>query len=143
MINETGASSDPADKSIACNLNLRVYNAGQDRAALWLQGGPTQVVRGKPCVIQINQAIDARYVSHPGGTALQFEVPANLLHPVGGLDNAVVRVESTIRRLTVRRGGRLRGYYESIGCRSRQRPISVDFLSEAGQSETATAQARC
>jgi hypothetical protein len=143
VINETGASNNPTDKSIACNLNLKVYNAGQGRAALWLQGGPTQIVRGKPCVIAINQAIDARYVRHPGGTALQFEVPANLLHPVGGLDNAVVRVESTIKRMTVRRGGKLRGYYESIGCRKGQRQISVDFLSEAGQSVTATAQARC
>jgi len=43
----------------------------------------------------------------------------------------------------VRRGGKLRGYYESIGCRKGQRQISVDFLSEAGQSVTATAQARC
>ena len=143
VINETGASSNPSDKSIACNLSLTVYNAGQNRAALWLKGGPTQIVRGKPCVIAINQAIDARFVRHPGGTALQFEVPANLLHPVGGLDNAVVRVESTIRRLTVRRGGKPRGYFESIGCRRGQRAISVDFLSEAGQSVRSTAQARC
>lgn len=143
VINETGASNNPADKSIACNLSLSVYNAGQGRAALWLQGGPTQIVRGKPCVIAINQAIDARYVRHPGGTALQFEVPANLLHPVGGLDNAVVRVESTIKRLTVRKRGKVRGYYESFGCKRGQRAISVDFLSEAGQSETSSANAKC
>lgn len=145
VINAAGASSDPADTSIACNLNLTIVNGGRGRAALFLQGGPSTIVQGKPCVIGISQAIDARYVRAFGGkgTALQFDVPANLLHPIGGLDNAVTQVQSTINRVTVRRKGKLRGYYESIGCRGKKRPISVDFLSEAGESKTATADLRC
>ena len=89
-------------------------------------------------------APDARYVAFQGsGTALQFDVPANLLHPIGGLDNAVTQVQSTINRLTVKKGGKTRGYYETVGCKGKQRPISVDFLSEAGQSVTATTNAKC
>jgi len=144
IINASGSTSDPNDKSIECNLNLTVVNGGQGRAAIFLQGGPSTIVQGKPCVIGISQAIDARYVSFDGGgTALQFDVPANLLHPIGGLDNAVVQVQSTIKKLTVKKGGKTRGYYESVGCKGKQRPISVDFLSEAGQSVTATTNARC
>jgi hypothetical protein len=70
-------------------------------------------------------------------------VPANLLHPIGGLDNSVVQVQSSIKKLTVRKGGKLRGYYESVGCKGKQRPIAVDFLSEAGESKTATANLAC
>jgi hypothetical protein len=144
IINASGSSSDPADKSIECNLNLTIVNGGQGRAALFLQGGPSTIVQGKPCVIGISQAIDARYVAFQGsGTALQFDVPANLLHPIGGLDNAVTQVQSTINRLTVKKGGKTRGYYETVGCKGKQRPISVDFLSEAGQSVTATTNAKC
>jgi hypothetical protein len=143
VINAAGSTADPADKTIECNLNLTVYNGGQGKAALWLQGGPTTMVRGKPCVIGISQAIDAKYVAFAGGTALQFDVPANLLHPIGGLDNSVVQVESTIRKLTVRKGGKLRGYYESVGCKGGTRAISVDFLSEAGESKTATKNVPC
>jgi hypothetical protein len=144
IINASGSTADPNDKSIECNLNLTVVNGGQGRAAIFLQGGPSTIVQGKPCVIGISQAIDARYVSFAGGgTALQFDVPANLLHPIGGLDNAVVQVQSTIKKLTVKKGGKTRGYFESVACKGKKRPISVDFLSEAGQSETATMNASC
>jgi hypothetical protein len=144
IINAAGSSADPSDKSIECNLNLTIVNGGQGRAAIFLQGGPSTMVQGKPCVIGISQAIDAKYVPFDGGgTALQFDVPANLLHPIGGLDNSVVQVQSSISKLTVRKGGKLRGYYESVACKGKQRPISVDFLSEADQSETATANLAC
>ena len=102
------------------------------------------MVQGAPCVIGISQAIDARYVSFDGGgTALQFDVPANLLHPIGGLDNAVVQVQSAIKKLTVKKAGRTRGYFESVACKGNKRPIAVDFLSEAGQSQTASADLAC
>ncbi len=144
IINAAGSTADPTDKSIECNLNLTIVNSGQGRASIFLQGGPSTMVQGKPCVIGISQAIDARYVSFDGGgTALQFDVPANLLHPIGGLDNAVVQVQSTIKKLTVKKGGKTRGYYESVACKGNKRPIAVDFLSEAGQSETATADLAC
>jgi hypothetical protein len=145
VINAAGSTADPADKTIACNLNLTVYNSGQGKAALFLKGGPTIIVQGKPCVISINQAIDAKYVSAFGGKgqALQFNVPANLLHPIGGVDNAVTQVQSTIKKLTVKSKGKTRGYYESIACKGKMRPISVDFLTEAGQTSSAAHDARC
>jgi hypothetical protein len=145
IINSAGSTADPTDTSISCNLNLTIYNSGQGRAAIFLKGGPTIQVQGKPCVISINQAIDAKYVSAFGGkgSALQFNVPANLLHPIGGVDNAVVQVQSTIKKLTAKSKGKTRGYYESVGCKSGKRPISVDFLSEAGQTSNATYASAC
>jgi hypothetical protein len=139
VTNAAGATNNPADTSIPCNLGLRVYNAGQGKAAIYLFGNPPQ------CVIPISQAIDARYVSAFGGKgqALQFSVPANLLHPVGGIDNAVTNVQSTIKKLTKKSKGKTRGYYESIRCQKGKRPIKVDFLTEAGQSSSASTNADC
>jgi hypothetical protein len=145
IINSAGKTDDPTDTSIPCNLNLTIYNAGAGKAAIFLKGGPTIQVQGKPCVIPINQAIDARYVSAFGGkgSALQFNVPSNLLHPVAGVDNAVVRVQSSISKLTAKLRGKTHGYFDSIGCKGSKRPISVDFLSEAGQTSTASYDAAC
>jgi len=139
VTNAAGATADPADKSIPCNLSLRVYNGGQGRAALYLFGNPPQ------CVIAISQAIDARYVRAFGGKgqALQFSVPSNLLHPVPGVDNAVTNVQSNIKKLTKKVRGKTRGYYESVACQGGKRPITVDFLTEAGQSSTAKTDANC
>jgi hypothetical protein len=144
IINQVGASNNPADKSIDCNLNLTLYNGGQGRLAIYLSGGPTTTVQGKTCIIPITQAIDARYVSFAGnGTALQFDVPSNLLHSVPGLDTAVTQVTSTINKLTVKKGGKTRGYYESVACQGSKRPIQVTFVSEAGQSATAKTTIPC
>lgn len=139
VVNAAGNTADPTDKSIPCNLGLKIYNGGQGRAALFLYGNPPN------CVITISQAIDARYVSAFGGRgqALQFEVPTNLLHPVGGIDNAVVQVTSTIKKLRKRSRGVTHGYYESIGCRRGKRPIQVTFLTEAGQTSSAGTDASC
>jgi hypothetical protein len=139
VTNAAGATDNPADTSIPCNLGLRIYNGGQGKAALYLFGNPPQ------CVIPISQAIDARYVRTFGGKgqALQFSVPSNLLHPVSGIDNAVTNVRSTIKKLTTKSKGRTRGYFESIRCQKGHRPIAVDFLTEAGQSSTAGTKAGC
>jgi hypothetical protein len=144
IINQVGASNNPSDKSIDCNLNLTLYNGGQGRLAIYLSGGPTTTVAGKTCIIPITQAIDARYVGFQGGgTALQFDVPSNLLHSVPGLDTAVTQVTSTIDKMTVKKGGQARGYYESVACKGKNRPIQVTFLSEAGETKSASYNAKC
>jgi hypothetical protein len=144
IINQVGASNNPSDKSIDCNLNLTLYNGGQGALAIYLSGGPTTTVQGKTCIIPITQAIDARYVGFAGGgTALQFDVPSNLLHSVPGLDTAVTQVTSTIDKMTVKKSGKTRGYYESVACKGKTRPIEVTFLSEAGETKTATYAAKC
>lgn len=133
VVNAAGVTSNPADTSIPCNLRLTIYNSGRNQAALYLKGDPPQ------CAVSISQAIPARYVRFPGGTALQFDVPPSLLHPLTGIDNAVVKVQSSIRKLKAKG----HGYYESIGCKGSKRPIVVTFQTEAGQRSTASTQARC
>lgn len=136
--NAAGATANTADRSIHCDLSLKVYNSGQGKAALYLYGNPPQ------CAIPISQAIDAKYVKIPGGQALQFEVPSNLLHPIPGVDNAVIDVTSTIKKMTRKVKGKTRGYYEVAGgCKGGKRAVSVEFLSEAGESKTATSTASC
>ena len=52
---------------------------------------------------------------HGNATALEFEVPDTLTHPLPTLSNAVKRVQSRVRRVTRRIRGKRRGYFEAIG----------------------------
>jgi hypothetical protein len=139
--NIAGATNNPADRSIPCNLNLKIYNSGKNKAALWLAGGPPA------CAVTLATAIDAKYVSAFGGKgqALQFTVPPNLLHPLAGLDNAQLDVTSTIKRLTKKSKGVLHGYMEADQkCpKSKKAPIQVSFTSEAGQTVISKSTLSC
>lgn len=139
--NIIGASANPADRSLACHLDLDIYNSGSGRAALFLSGGPA---KKKPCITDIALAIPARFVPVRGGVALQFDVPQSLRHPVATLDNAVVSVKSSIRRLTRRSGKRRVGFFESRGgCSKGKRRVSVVFTDEQGAAKSARTNARC
>jgi hypothetical protein len=144
ITNATGAKSNPADKSIACNAALTVFNSGNNRAAIYVQGSPQQSDPRRRCAIELAAPIPARYVRRGSAMALEFDVPPSLLHPLPTLDNAVTSVTSTIRRLTRRRRGKTVGYYESTGgCRNGRRAISVVFTPETGTPATQATTARC
>lgn len=141
VINVAGSASDPADTSIPCNLDLTIYNAGVNRAALYLDGTPPD------CVIGIHQALDARFVRAFGGKgqALQFDVPANLLHPIAGLDNAQSDITSTIDRITKKVKGKTIGYFQiTQPCpKSHKAPVEVSFTTEDGNTQKASDQITC
>jgi hypothetical protein len=141
ITNAAGATNNPSDKSLPCFLTLKVYNAGQGKAALFLKGGPNEP---KPCVIDISTAINATYKTTSKGSTLSFNVPPNLMHPVPGVDNAVTNVQTTVKKLSKTSKGKKTYYFESIGgCKSGKRSISVKFTSEAGQNSTASTGAKC
>jgi hypothetical protein len=144
ITNATGARDNPADRSIACNAKLTVFNSGNNRATIYVEGSPQATDPRQRCAIELASPIPARYVRRGSAMALEFDVPASLLHPLPTLDNAVTSVTSTIRRVTRRRRGRTVGYYESTGgCRNGRRTISVVFTPESGPPSTASTTARC
>jgi hypothetical protein len=124
-----GTTGQPASNSVACRLALRIYNAGKNRAALWLQGNPPA------CITSISQAIPATFVKTGSNTSLDFTVPESLRHQLG-LDIAVTKVTSTIKRITVtkkKKGKKVKvGYFESVGCKDRKRDLTVTFTDESG-----------
>ena len=73
----------------------------------------------------LNWPIPAKFVPFKGGgTALQFDVPNNILHPIAGLTVAVRSVESTLKK----------GFLTSVGYKGAKRPVAVTFLTEDGQT---------
>jgi hypothetical protein len=144
--NLAGASGNPADTSITCDLNLTIYNAGNKRAALFLQGGPG--VAGASCPIGISQAIDARFVRIRGGEALSFQIPSNLRHPITGLDNGIVSINATVLKKTAKVGHGRRahkvGYFEAVGgCKRGKRAVTLTLTSETGAKTTSAGAAKC
>lgn len=136
--NEAGPTSDPAQHDLKCQLALKLYNGGAGKGAIYLKGGPPT------CPIAISQAIDANYIANTKGTSLRFAVQGTLLNPLQGIDNAVVRVKSTVSKKTTVYKGRTYGYYESIGgCKSGRRYITVTFHTVAGQTSKAQKKLTC
>ena len=139
--NQTGATANPNDKSIECNAALSVVNHGANKASIYVQGDPNQTDRRKRCAIELAAPIPARFSNAATGSTLTFSVPQSLRHPgAPTISNAVVKVTSSIKRIT-KRG---KGFYESIGgCKARKRSISVKFTTEAGTSSTVSKKVAC
>ena len=146
ITNATGARNNPADKSIQCNAALSVINNGNNRATIFVEGNPQSSDPRTRCAIELSSPIQARFIRAAGGSAvsLEFTVPESLRHPLPTLDNAVTSVTSTIKRLTVRRSGRTRGFFESTGgCVRGRRNITVTFTPESGTAARAQRLAPC
>jgi len=135
------ADSDPSGKNggFPCKKQLAIYNSGKGKGALFVFGDPNQCggVGALP-------AFPISYVTGDGGgTALQFDVPTTVLHPIAGLSVAVRSVQSTIRQLTIKKNGKKYNYYESVKCSGKTRPIKVTFRTEAGQTTSAGSTGKC
>src|SRR3954470_23965697 len=133
-------SNNPSGQGgFPCNKKLHIWNAGKRKAVLFIYGDPSQCggVGSLP-------PISAKYVAgEGGGTALQFDVPPTVLHPIAGLTVAVRSVQSTITRKTVTRKGKKVGYYESVKCSGSKRPVTVTFTPESGATAKASTSLRC
>jgi hypothetical protein len=116
-------SADPSGKGgFPCAKNLSIYSQGAGKASLLITGD------GARCGgVGDLPAIPAKFVPFKGGgTALRFEVPHVILHPVDGLTVAVRSVQSTLKR----------GFFTSVAVKGGKRPVAVTFLTEAGQTST-------
>jgi len=130
------ADSDPSGSQggFKCAKKLNIYNSGKSKGALFVYGDPAACggVGALP-------AFPISYVKgEGGGTALQFDVPKTVLHPIAGLSVAVRNVSSTIKKLTVKKNGKVYAYYESVKCSGKARPVKVTFHTEAGQTSDAS-----
>src|SRR3954452_8669180 len=121
-------SSDPSGKGgFACAKQLRILSAGANRVTLSI-AGPAARCGG----VGDLPPVPAKFVNWGhGGTALQFELPANIMHPVPGLTVAVRSVDSSLKR----------GALNSVGHKGSARAVAVTFLTEAGQTKTVSTTA--
>jgi hypothetical protein len=142
--NATGAKDNPADQSVKCNAKLWVVNGGANKANIYVKGSPSATDPREQCAIELAAPIPAKFVKKNGGTALEFDVPPSLLHPLPTLDNAVKRVQSTIKKVTAKKNGKTVGFFQSEGgCVGGKRDISVTFTPESGAASTTTAKVSC
>jgi hypothetical protein len=136
--NQLGGTADPSGKT-PCNLNLRLYNGGQNKLTLYLDNFGVAT----PCPVPPH-AFTGTYTTAAGFTTLTFSVPSDLLHPVAGVSVAVVRTHSVIARKTVTVKGRKIGYFQSIGgCIAKKRPTTVIFTQEDNTTGSASKTSAC
>jgi hypothetical protein len=142
--NFLGPTSDPSNKSLHCYLALTLYNSVPGHLTLSLVGRKANPAP-KECITDIDTAIDGQYVKQGKFSVLQFSVPPALLHPVPGLDNAVVNVTSKINKTGTSKVGKNKlAYYNAAGaCSGHKRAVEVEFVSENNVSSTAKTTAKC
>jgi len=133
-------TADPSGAGgFPCPKKINLWNAGKNKLVIFIFGDPAQCggVGALP-------PIDAKYVNTGGGAqALQFDVPPTVLHPIAGLSVAVNSVQSSIKKLSVKKKGKARGYFEAIGCTGGKRKVVVTFTPETGSPGTANASQAC
>jgi len=143
IVNEVGQPSNLNDKSLYCYLVLTLVNSTKkDHFLLFLKGVQTAPDPKKTCVTQVAEPIDAKFVKKSGGSALEFTVPQNLLHPAS-LDNAVTNVQSKLKNQSKKVKGKKVSFFESTSCKKTQK-ISVTFTQESdGSKQTASTPTKC
>jgi len=133
-------TADPSGAGgFPCPKKINLWNAGKNKLVIFIFGDPAQCggVGALP-------PIDAKYVNGAGGSqALQFDVPPTVLHPIAGLSVAVNSVQTSVKKLTVKKSGKKRGYFEAIGCPGGKRTVTVTFTPETGSPGTAKASQSC
>lgn len=139
--NAVGAANNLSDTSIPCSATHTIYNSGQGKAAIFIEGSPPT------CAVSLATAIDARFVPvmRGKGTALQFDVPENLRHPVSGLDLAVTRVTAKLPKKLTKVKGKKRGFFEiQQKCpKNGKAPIEFEFTQEDGTKSTESITQPC
>ena len=150
IVATVGASDKEQDQSLNCFQTLKVYNAPNRHAALYLEGHTPPEGYGLPkagdqyCVIEFGKAIDAKYIQSKTGSALEFTVPSTVLHNVQGTTTAVRKVQSKIKKRYKMVSGKRQYYYESIGgCGTKGRAVTVTFTQEDGATQKAQTFAKC
>jgi hypothetical protein len=142
--NLVGQNTDPNDTSIACNLGVTLYNAGNGRVAVFLKGAPTITVAGGNCVIGVSQALDGRFTSNSKGVSLSFTIPSNLQHPITGLDQGISAIETTIDKKVFKSKHKKVGLLEAVGgCKHGKRAVTLELTQAAGGVGTSKGSAKC
>jgi hypothetical protein len=142
--NLVGTGTDPMDTSIACNLQVTLYNAGNGAVAVFLKGSPTLTVAGGTCVIPINQALDGKFSNSSKGVSLGFSIPSNLQHPITGLDQGISAIETKIDKKIFKSGKKKVSVLESVGgCKGGKRAVTLELTQAAGGVGTSTGSAKC
>src|SRR5215217_3476963 len=154
--NAAGPSTNQSlSASTPCNLSLKLYNSGSGMV-LRLDGGPPIPPSFESdtigCALPIHTAINGKFVKRKIGSVVAsdfvFTVPANLRHPLTGVDNSVRRSDNIIKLKTKTVNGKKRGFYEKVGCKGTKRLVRATFKTEATASQspqkfTATKQSKC
>jgi hypothetical protein len=139
-----GSPGTPMDQKTAdCTLDLTIYNAGGNKATLFLKTKTDASGNaGANCAgAIIQQALPASWKKVNGGTALDFDVPSvPFRHPAPGIDASVVNVTSKLNKVVGKLKGKKRGYFESIGC-SGDRVATASFTDETGATASQTGSA--
>lgn len=141
-----GPANDPTSKAVNCPLNVEIHNAKQNKAAIYVVGGPNAPAnKGTSCPLATNAALPANFVKRGNAMALEFSVPKEPFRFYQGFEVSVISVQSKLARRTTKFRGKTVGYFEVAGrgCNSGRRTITVNFTDQEGGKGSAAGTTTC
>jgi hypothetical protein len=135
-----GDSANPADKSLACHVDAKAFNAANGHLLLHVVGSPSAP---KPCAIPISQTIDATLKTSGSTTTLKFTIPDNLTHPIPGFDNVPTSVIGSVKKLTKTVKGKKVPFIAATACKGGKHVIKAKITLENGTVEQTSGNVPC
>lgn len=140
--NLAGPIADRNGPNARCYLDLRLYNSGGGKLALFVAGGPSEN-EAKNCPLDVSRAIPVNVRNGSRGATISLSIPNDLKVPAPGVRNALYELNLKGIRKSARRNGRSVGIFQSFACSGRDRDIRYTFDNEEGPNVTETAKVRC
>ena len=146
-VGPTGSTNTSYD--IFCRAEEKLFNGGHHNLSLYVYQGPQVGGQPAPCpVTRGHETININLVNSSAGVAWNYSVPADLRHPITGVDAATTKSSLNVlsRSTTVGSGKRKRtiGLFATFNCaHNHQRQIAITFTGEDGVGRTRTALVGC
>ncbi len=108
-----GPASDFAPAGAPCKKDISIYNAGQGKVIAYLSGP------GADCAgVGYQPPFPGTLKPSKNGTLLRVPIPPDTItRPLPGVLGSSTSQTNLFKKLTVKKGGKTRGFFESVGCK--------------------------
>jgi hypothetical protein len=132
LVGLIGPATDFTQPGVKCEKDIRVYNGGKGKESLLLVGP------GSKCGgVSYNPPAPMTWSNSggvAGGQSVKLPIPSNIAHPLPGVTGSVGESVIKYKKVTVKKGGKTRGYLESVGCKSGKRAYTVTILEDPAKT---------
>lgn len=110
----------------SCVKGLKLYNGGAGQAVLYVTGDASQCAG-----VGYLPPIKMPYKKVKGASMLTLPFPANISHPLPGLEGAFSEMKLSFKKLTVKKAGKTVGYLTAAGkCKGAKRAFTLGVIPE-------------
>ncbi len=133
-----GPDKDFSEPGAPCAKDITLFNAGAGKVIAYLSGTPS-----KCAGISYQPPFPGTLKNSSKGTTLNVPIPPDTItRPLPGVLGSSTSQTNTFARKTVSKGGKLRGFFESVGCKKGSTRTATVFVVGDPDSKKYTAKVK-